>query len=130
MFLPDIPGHLINGRPLSEPAIDLAELAVRFERFLHDVYHRRPHGTTGEEPLARWRSGGFLPSLPESREALDIIHAKLEARGELLSRRDAHRIGLCVDCKNARHSAGRPRCDDCHRDYMNPPTTEQEFARG
>jgi putative transposase len=73
MFLPDIPGHLINGRPLSEPAIDLAELAVRFERFLHDVYHRRPHGTTGEEPLARWRSGGFLPSLPESREALDML---------------------------------------------------------
>lgn len=73
MFLPDIPGHLINGRPLSEPAIDLAELAVRFERFLHDVYHQRPHGTTGEEPIARWCSGGFLPTLPESREALDML---------------------------------------------------------
>lgn len=73
MFLPDIPGHLIKGKPLSEPAIDLAELAMRFERFLHDVYHRRPHGTTGEEPLARWQSGGFLPALPESREALDML---------------------------------------------------------
>lgn len=73
MFLPDIPGHLINGRPLSEPAINLAELAVRFERFLHDVYHRRPHGTTGEEPIARWCSGGFLPALPESSEALDML---------------------------------------------------------
>lgn len=73
MFLPDIPGHLIKGRPLSEPAIDLAELGTRFERFLHDVYHRRRHGTTGEPPLARWRSGGFLPTLPESREALDML---------------------------------------------------------
>lgn len=73
MFLPDIPGHLINGKPLSEPAINLAELAVRFERFLHDVYHRRPHGTTGEEPISRWRSGGFLPTLPESSEALDML---------------------------------------------------------
>lgn len=73
MFLPDIPGHLIKGKPLSEPAIELAELTIRFERFLHDVYHRRPHGTTGEEPIARWRSGGFLPSLPESREALDML---------------------------------------------------------
>lgn len=82
MFLPDIPGHLINGRPLSEPAINLAELAVRFERFLHDVYHRRPHGTTGEEPLARWRSGGFLPTLPESSEALDmlLLHVPKPAR--------------------------------------------------
>ncbi len=73
MFLQDIPGHLIKGRPLSEPAIDLAELGTHFERFLHDVYHRRPHGTTGEPPLAHWQSGGFLPALPESREALDML---------------------------------------------------------
>ncbi|MCC5725661.1 Mu transposase C-terminal domain-containing protein, partial [Klebsiella pneumoniae] len=66
-------GHIRGGKPLSEPAIELAELTRRFERFLHDVYHRRPHGTTGEGPIARWRSGGFLPSLPESREALDML---------------------------------------------------------
>jgi putative transposase len=73
MFLPDIPGHLIKGKPLSRPAIDLAELTTRFERFLHEVYHRRKHGTTGEEPLARWQFGGFLPALPESREVLDML---------------------------------------------------------
>ncbi|WP_299823309.1 Mu transposase C-terminal domain-containing protein [uncultured Jannaschia sp.] len=73
MFLPDVPGHLIGGRPLSAPGISLAELTARFERFLHDVYHRRPHGTTGEAPVARWRAGGFLPALPESRAALDML---------------------------------------------------------
>lgn len=73
MFLPDVPGHLIGGRPLSPPSIDLAELTGRFERFLHDVYHRRMHGTTGEAPVARWQAGGFLPALPESREALDML---------------------------------------------------------
>ena len=72
MFLPDVPGHLIRGRPLSAPAIDLAELTARFERFLNEVYHRRPHGTIGEAPVARWQAGGFLPALPESRAALDM----------------------------------------------------------
>lgn len=62
-----------------------------------------------------------------SREALDIIHAKLDARGELLSTRDAHTMGLCVDCKNAQHSAGRPRCESCHADYMKPTTPEQDL---
>ena len=73
MFLPDIPGHLIKGKALSKPAIDLSELTTRFEAFLHGGYHCRKHGTTGEEPVARWRAGGFLPTLPESREALDIL---------------------------------------------------------
>lgn len=73
MFLPDVPGHLIAGRALSAPGIDLAELIARFERFLHDVYHRRPHGTTHEAPVARWQAGGFLPVLPDSRAALDML---------------------------------------------------------
>jgi putative transposase len=68
-----VPGHLIRGRPLSAPGIDLAELTARLERFVHEVYHRRPHGTTGEAPVARWQAGGFLPALPESRAALDML---------------------------------------------------------
>lgn len=66
---------------------------------------------------------GAVPIGYMSREALDIIHAKLAARKELLSQREAHAMGLCVDCKDAQHSAGRPRCEPCHRDYMQPPTT-------
>ena len=90
MFLPEIPGHIRGGKPLSEPAIELAELTRRFERFLHDVYHRRPHGTTGEEPIARWRSGGFLPSLPESREALDLLLLRVPKP------RKVGRDGICL----------------------------------
>lgn len=25
-----------------------------------------------------------------------------------------YRAGLCVDCGEVEHSAGRPRCDTCH----------------
>ena len=26
----------------------------------------------------------------------------------------AYRAGLCIDCRQHRHSPGRPRCDECH----------------
>jgi len=26
----------------------------------------------------------------------------------------AYRAGICIDCREQRHSAGRPRCNDCH----------------
>lgn len=56
-----------------------------------------------------------------SAEAITILVDKLAARGEVLSPREAHRLGLCVDCKADRHSAGRTRCNACHTDYTNPP---------
>lgn len=33
-------------------------------------------------------------------------------------RHDAYRQGLCVDCKSAWASAGRPRCQSCHDVYV------------
>ncbi|MBI3226609.1 MAG: DUF4031 domain-containing protein [Mycolicibacterium cosmeticum] len=56
-----------------------------------------------------------------STEAIVILADKLAARGEVLSPREAHRLGLCIDCKADRHSAGRTRCNACHTDYTNPP---------
>lgn len=64
---------------------------------------------------------GAVPVGCFSPEAVAIVAGKVAARGEVLTQREAHRIGLCVDCKAVRHSAGRPRCDDCHRDYTAPP---------
>lgn len=34
MFLPDLPGHLIAGKPLSAPVLTLDELRARFEAFV------------------------------------------------------------------------------------------------
>jgi len=73
MFLPDLPGHTIAGKPLSEPALELDELRSCFEAFVCDVYHRRQHGGTGEAPIARWQKGGFLPAMPESLQQLDML---------------------------------------------------------
>ena len=73
MFLPDLPGHLIAGKPLSAPVLTLDELRARFEAFVCGVYHRRPHGSTGEPPITRWQKGGFLPAMPDSLEQLDML---------------------------------------------------------
>lgn len=35
-----------------------------------------------------------------------------------LTPHDAYRAGLCCQCRSTRHSAGRPRCNACHIDYM------------
>lgn len=32
----------------------------------------------------------------------------------------AYRNGLCIDCKAAPYSAGRPRCNTCHDTHTNP----------
>lgn len=73
MFLPDLPGHLIQGKPLSAPALSLDELRARFEAFVCGVYHPRSHGSTGEAPVARWQKGGFLPAMPDSLDQLDML---------------------------------------------------------
>lgn len=73
MFLPDLPGHLIRGKPLSEPALSLNDLRSRFETFVCDIYHQRLHGSTSEAPALRWQKGGFLPAMPESLEHLDML---------------------------------------------------------
>nr|WP_322791113.1 Mu transposase C-terminal domain-containing protein [Mesorhizobium tianshanense] len=73
MFLPELPGHLIKGKMLSAPTLSLGELRIRFEAFVCGIYHPRPHGSTGEAPIARWQKGGFLPTMPDSLEQLDML---------------------------------------------------------
>jgi hypothetical protein len=36
-------------------------------------------------------------------------------------RNAAYRSGLCVDCRTARHSPGRPRCNACHAEWVGQP---------
>lgn len=62
MFLADLPGRIVEGKEISKPALSMEHLATAFEEFLHETYHTRKHGTTGEPPLQRWQAGGFYPT--------------------------------------------------------------------
>nr|WP_245336230.1 MULTISPECIES: Mu transposase C-terminal domain-containing protein [unclassified Staphylococcus] len=71
MFLEVLPGYTKNKK--SRKHLTLEELNERFEEFLLNNYHYRPHGTTKEPPIEKWNQSNFLPNLPNSRESLDLL---------------------------------------------------------
>ncbi len=42
-------------------------------RYIVDTYQQRVHAETGQTPAARWAAGGWLPRMPDSLEALDLL---------------------------------------------------------
>ncbi len=75
-LLPALAGHIPHGnsgRPVTPPALTLSELDAAVGRYIVDTYHRRVHPETGQTPLARWSLGNWLPRMPESLEALDLL---------------------------------------------------------
>jgi putative transposase len=78
-LLPELPRHLVEGKPVSAPRLSLAELDRAIGSFVVNTYNARTHSETGTAPLEAWAVGGFLPRLPESLEELDLLlvmHAK------------------------------------------------------
>ena len=64
-LLPELPGHLQHGKPVTMPRLSLAELDRALTTYITGTYHRRVHGETNVTPLEAWRGTGFLPRLPE-----------------------------------------------------------------
>lgn len=72
-LLPQIPGHLVDGKPVTPPRLSLADLDRTIEAYITDTYHQRVHTEIKRTPLDAWRGDGFLPHLPESLELLDLL---------------------------------------------------------
>lgn len=73
LFLPGLPGHLVEGRAVSPPKLTLPELDRALKAFIVNDYHQREHSETGQAPAARWEASGFVPQLPEHLEDLDML---------------------------------------------------------
>jgi putative transposase len=74
MFLCELPGYAPpTGGMRGKPTLTLAELGKRFHKFLLETYHRRRSRETKASPAERWEKDGFLPRLPDSLEALDLL---------------------------------------------------------
>lgn len=73
LVLARLPGYSPPGSPPAKATLTVPELEARLHRFVLDEYHRRPHTETGVAPLERWEAGGFLPQMPASLEALDLL---------------------------------------------------------
>lgn len=67
---------------------------------------------------------GVIPAvgaMGANRRSEHHMQSQLAVTPRTDEQNDAYRNGLCIDCKTVRYSAGRPRCNDCHGDYMNTP---------
>ncbi len=72
-LLPELPGHLQDGKPASRPQLSLPELDAAIGAFIVGNYNARVHSEIGVAPVAAWRADGWLPRLPDSLEALDTL---------------------------------------------------------
>lgn len=72
-LLPELPGHLVNGKPVTPPSLTLSDLDKAVGMFVTESYNERPHSGTGVAPKKAWLAEGWLPRLPDSLEALDLL---------------------------------------------------------
>ena len=72
-LLPALPGHLVHGKPATQPALTLPQLDAAIGTWITGTYHHRSHSETGQTPQQSWLAGGWLPRMPETLQALDLL---------------------------------------------------------
>jgi putative transposase len=92
-LLPELPGQLRHGQPVTPPRLSLAELDRTLTTYITGTYHGRVHSETHATPLDVWRGTGFLPRLPDSLEDLDLLLV-MHAKPRVVRRDGIHFQGL------------------------------------
>ncbi|MGW4720778.1 Mu transposase C-terminal domain-containing protein [Nocardia sp. NPDC004260] len=92
-LLPELPGHLVHGKPVTPPALSLRQLDEAIGRFITNVYHQRTHSEIGVSPQQAWIADGWLPRMPESLEQLDLLLVTV-ATARVVHRDGIHFQGL------------------------------------
>lgn len=72
-LLPDLPGHLVRGKPTSPPGLSLPQLDIAIREWITATYHPRSHSETGRSPEQAWLGDGWLPRTPDTLEQLDLL---------------------------------------------------------
>ncbi|QNK81551.1 Mu transposase C-terminal domain-containing protein [Nakamurella sp. PAMC28650] len=75
-LLPTLAGHIPpgnHGRPVTPPVLTLTQLDEAVGEWIVGTYMQRRHPETGQPPAERWTAGGWLPRMPESLEALNLL---------------------------------------------------------
>lgn len=73
-------GNLQDRPPIVQPTLTLQEVEGYLVAFLLKAYHQQIHGTTNEQPAARWQLPGFVPRLLASERELDLLLLFTEER--------------------------------------------------
>jgi putative transposase len=94
LFLCELPGYTPNGKRLENPpTMHLGELDNLLKNFLIHKYNLSVHTETNKIPQERWKSGNFIPRLPESLEELDLL-LLTESRARKVHQDGIHFQGL------------------------------------
>ena len=73
LFLHQLPGYAVAGKPVEPPRLTLTDFDAHFKAFVLTEYHQRVQKELGSSPAARWEADGFLPQMPESLDQLDLL---------------------------------------------------------
>ena len=71
--LAELPGYLSQGKPTIPPRLSLPELDTTIGDYFLGTYNNRPHREISISPMKAWLGQGWLPRMPESLEALDLL---------------------------------------------------------
>lgn len=75
-LLPTLAGHIPpgnHGRPVTPPSLTVTQLDEAVGEWIVGTYLQRGHPETQQSPAQRWTTGGWLPRMPDSLEALDLL---------------------------------------------------------
>lgn len=92
-LLPELPGHLIGGKPATPPKLSLSDLDAAVVAFIVGTYNTRVHSETGTTPIQAWVGNGWLPRMPDSLEDLDMLLVMV-AKSRVIHRDGIHFQGL------------------------------------
>jgi putative transposase len=91
--LAELPGYLSQGKPATAPRLSLPELDATLGAYFLGTYNHRSHRETGMSPIKAWLGQGWLPRMPESLEALDLLLVMV-AKSRMVRRDGVHFQGL------------------------------------
>lgn len=92
-LLPELPGHLLKGKPASTPRLSLPELDAAIGAFIVGNYNTRKHSAIGVPPIESWRGKGWLPRLSDDLETLDTLLVMV-AKPRVIRRDGIHFEGM------------------------------------
>jgi putative transposase len=88
-----LPGYLSHGKPATPPRLSLPELDTTIGDYFLGTYNNRPHREISIAPIKAWLGQGWLPRMPESLEALDLLLVMV-AQSRMVRRDGVHFQGL------------------------------------
>jgi putative transposase len=72
-LLCDLPGYLVDGKPASPPKLSLSALDAAIGAHIIGNYNVREHQEIEAIPRVSWVGNGWVPRIPQSLEALDLL---------------------------------------------------------